>query len=144
MKKRITRDQLSEITEEQQKILAIKWSPEVGDYIVDLLNNDPKEYFVTNAENISKPHLKNVPLLTIGQMIEILQDSGMQIFLDGTHWYDNDICDKLWDEVKRVVAEKSRRQGPAQVRHNRQDHTYQRMGICMDRRYTDDDAISCG
>ncbi|AIQ19536.1 hypothetical protein H70357_24585 [Paenibacillus sp. FSL H7-0357] len=106
MKKRITRDQLSEITEEQQKILAIKWSPEVGDYIVDLLNNDPKEYFVTNAENISKPHLKNVPLLTIGQMIEILQDSGMQIFLDGTHWYDNDICDKLWDEVKRVVAEK--------------------------------------
>lgn len=108
MKKRITREQLQELSEEQQKLLTINWTPEVGDYIVDLLKNDQKDYFVTNAENISnrKPYLQNVPLLSIGQMIEILQNSGIQIFLDGTHWYDDDICDKLWEEVKRVVNEK--------------------------------------
>jgi hypothetical protein len=108
VKKRITREQLQELSVEQQKTLTIKWTPEVGDYTVDLLKNDPKEYFVTNAENMSdrKPYLQNIPLLSIGQMIEILQNSGTQIFLDGTHWYDNDVCDKLWDEVKRVVAEK--------------------------------------
>lgn len=103
MKKRITREQLQELSEEQQKILTINWTPEVGDYFVDLLNDDQKEYYVTDVENISKPHLKNVPLLSIGQMIEALQESGNQIYLDGTHWYDTEVCDKLWENIKTVL-----------------------------------------
>lgn len=111
IKKRINREQILELTEEQQKILVINWIPEVGDYFVDILNDDPKEYYVTDVEKIGKPYLENVPLLTIGNMIEMLQESGMEIFLDGTHWYDKDVCDKLWEDIKRVLIERTKESG---------------------------------
>jgi hypothetical protein len=109
MKQRITIDQLQELTEEQQQRLEEWWKPEEGDLVYNKFFNEFKQ--------------EELPLLDIGQMIELLRDTRpkVNIYFSGslgneiTIPFDkipslvsaiakeSDICDCLWSAVKQVL-----------------------------------------
>ena len=104
MKRRITVEQLQELTEEQQQRLREWWKPTAWDVIVVYHGMGMK---VTNVYNemVSTDKKVCMPLLSIGQMIEMLQlYKDKDIFkyhdIDIT---DENLCDALWSAVKQVL-----------------------------------------
>lgn len=156
MKQRITIEQLQELTVEQQQRLREWWEPEEGDWYTDdneelLIVDHMREccqgdycYHLHSTKGISIPDLsseqafnrdieaiklgKALPLLSIGQMIELLMyehrrdiaiidismscKSGLTLI---THQWDDEgynpicigesyeLCDALWQAVKQVL-----------------------------------------
>ena len=124
MKRRITPDQLQELTRDQQKILRERWKPETGDKIFNLVDGD--SFFICLPEESKLV----IPLLDIGQMIEILHGNypdldlytltncagasvwkgigkfdGYKAESDERIGFDvNELCDALWNAVKDVLA----------------------------------------
>lgn len=117
MKQRITTMQVTELSLDQQKRLLDWWKPQDGDcYISD----NGTHYMFTNPM-IDKTHL--LPLLSIGQMIEILkyfQGSCIEISNSPVGFYpwtitnfnvgndlgtagDKELCDALFAAVKQVI-----------------------------------------
>jgi hypothetical protein len=122
MKKRITVEQLKELTEEQGNKLRVLWNPQVGDSMclrsgvvliikegTDLLRN-------------KSIYQHRLPLLSIRQMIEILGDEIAEM---SPTWNDDnkiirwavdvcnanyggwfsskELCDALWEAVKKIL-----------------------------------------
>lgn len=132
MKQRITAKQFQELTEEQKQRLREWWKPEVGDIAVIrdgylshgqicIIDNYIKEYndcsFIVPSSGYGS-HDKEAfePLLSIGQMIELLSankdvfDIGKCYSLysfrpygEQTTKQDKELCDTLWEAVKRLL-----------------------------------------
>lgn len=118
MKRRITAEQLKELTGEQLQKLNALWKIELGDYMTDLETEEDGNYFVGICKYI-KPGTENskpgYPLLDIGQMIELLQDKcrfktdeacGKMLDLPVDNiviGWEGELCDVLWQAVKEVL-----------------------------------------
>ena len=129
MKQRITVEQLHELSEEKKEKLRKWWNPQIGDFYIfkyegeywhePWFHNDQDGYHKFMNEDGEDP----IPLLTIGQMIEILyewandfgihyNDSGvcfyvylswtMDTALPDRMWMNDELCDALWEAVKAV------------------------------------------
>ena len=110
MKRRITGEQLQELTQEQQKGLREWWKPQVGDCVIDSAGDIGVVY---NEEEIDNADL--FPLFDIGQMIELLEPYfesayGTEparyfkgIILDWDDFEIPELCDALWEAVKVVL-----------------------------------------
>ncbi|MNP52803.1 hypothetical protein D3C76_1472190 [compost metagenome] len=101
MKQRIAIDQLNELSEDQKDRLQGLWKPQRGDMFFNTQNN-----FVLLAEAGDLLSKKDcLPLLSIGQMIEILQeyDRFVDIWYIEKNVFMPNLCDVLWDELKKIL-----------------------------------------
>jgi len=131
MKQRITPDQLLELTEEQQNKLRDLWEPCDGDFIYNKKHNHPEFLEVApmpGCGDYLKHRDKFLPLLSIGQMIEMLFYCNLtnkyystSLIIDvnkyrptiycgnknyeaGDSECENDeLCDAIWQAVKAVL-----------------------------------------
>lgn len=109
MKQRITPEQLRELTDEQLKKLHTLWKPELGDYMTDFEIEEDGSYFVGVCKYIKSGVTESpgYPLLNIGQMIELLQEKGHDSFgkyyIKFGHPKTKDLCDALWQAVKKIL-----------------------------------------
>jgi predicted AlkP superfamily pyrophosphatase or phosphodiesterase len=117
MKRRITVEQLQELTEEQKQRLREWWMPQCYDIYYDTIFDDYGMITTDEHGNISKYVMQNkeklLPLLDIGQMIELLQEKYGEDWIDRIYsvdydhniysLYDGELADALWSEVKQVL-----------------------------------------
>ncbi len=117
MKQHITVDQLNELSEEHRESIRELWKPMVGDVYFNFssLHTDA----VNNRTTIKPSYL---PLLSIGQMIEYLDEhySLLEIVKGqlSNSWhiqdrslpsivnlpkFEEELCDRLWSAVKEVL-----------------------------------------
>jgi hypothetical protein len=114
MKQRITIEQLQELTEEQQQRLREWWKPQLYDVFIEILIDD--EIIEGSIERKTyEPSKEALPLLDIGQMIELLHSKPSAYELidicDCMDAYGgiiisepiNNLCDALWQAVKQVL-----------------------------------------
>ncbi len=122
MKQRITVEQLKELTGDQQSKLRAWYKLEEGDWFYRSTIGETGFYGELESwddagVDILKHEIIDLPLLTIGQMIEFLS-SGMEdtIFHPReSGWQVNhmkkfgsirhELCDALWETVKKVLKE---------------------------------------
>ena len=125
MKQRIDPKQLKELSEDGKKRLRKWWKPKEGDwaigkktaFLVDRANNSP--------EWLLSQKTKYLPLLSIGQLIEFLDENKSKFELkrykfkkDKNYngwelkvgkWWDSNIhrklCGALWESVKEILNE---------------------------------------
>lgn len=124
LKRRITIEQLQELTEEQKSYLKSSWKPQAGDMFV-IINHNRGAFlnnYVTVFSDDSLRNFKSIPetyypLLDISQMIEILTKENDYIEMhgildEGSPWglfgvygdYSNDeLCDALWEAVRSIL-----------------------------------------
>jgi len=110
VKQRITIDDLNQLTNEQKEKLREWWKPERGDlyiYNKSSLRDEGWEIYQVLKEdtpNLLK-EMKAYPLLSIGQMIEILdknETDWLEVLLNGA--YDGmEPCDSLWRKLKSIL-----------------------------------------
>jgi hypothetical protein len=123
MKQRIEPPQLNELTDEQKDKLREWWKPEKGDWVCDkncdngLLHVDCDtgwavyDNYTNHLGDWNEAVIKQklLPILSIGQMIEILgKDWVEQVYsVDYDHdiypLFDNELCDALWSAIKEVL-----------------------------------------
>lgn len=118
MKKRISVDQMRELTKEQKKKLCEWWHPEHGDNFYDYIETAYTDCIVfLNGNDIKgcqgDEYKKEncLPLLNIGQMIELLENKEhnnhliRQIFHITSSQIDNvdNLCDALWEAIKSIL-----------------------------------------
>ena len=119
MKQRITVEQLNELSEEQKARLWELWQPSEGDTV--LVNRGIlKNYVITFSEdclsNFPQKPIGYVPLLNIGQMIEIIKDKLSSIHFHGGNvivsfyhasvekqFIKDNLCDALCEAVKAIL-----------------------------------------
>jgi hypothetical protein len=130
MKQRITVEQLQELTEEQKQRLREWWKPEPGDIMLDikmgcletLVEGGNGKAIIEHIKSDSKARF--LPLLSIGQMIELIESKDdciniTKLLTDIDHkelwgWEtalrhlrksscDIELCDALWQIVKEVL-----------------------------------------
>jgi hypothetical protein len=137
MKRRITVEQLQELTEEQQQRLREWWEPKEYDiamlqnrvscieglsqltegYVIELavpVDAEGDEYIYAGQFGYRKEDC--LPLLDIGQMIELLDNKQCDInynqdctipvcelLVDGKGYRHKELCDALWQAVKQVL-----------------------------------------
>jgi hypothetical protein len=127
-KRRITPEQLQELTEEQNKKLCDWWTPSEGDVFIvsntknTIIQNYIGAFSLDSLRNFAQKPKGYMPLLDIGQMIEFLDEDGFGIekqkedfwniyVFNDTGWkldfgniISNDqLCDALWMVVKAVL-----------------------------------------
>ncbi len=115
MKQRITREQLLELIPEQQKKLQSLWKPTVGDVITGTTVYGTLKIFdiVGDIDDCELPSYNDsswtyrpgdcLPLLSIGQMIELLgQEETRRTII--RRWHGNELCDALWEATKNLLA----------------------------------------
>jgi hypothetical protein len=124
MKRRITPEQLAELTAEQKDRLREWWKPEIGDCYYYGFED---MFAVVTPENLTavmftkKNSTKTLPLLDIGQCIDLLEWKdecfnivkkidlegwGYEIQLRLTKYYKfatGELIDALWEAVKSVL-----------------------------------------
>jgi hypothetical protein len=128
VKRRITAEQLQELTPEQQAKLRNMWKLQPGDITLDtkmgliytLVEGSNGKAIIEHIESESKD--RHLPLLNIGQMIELLELSKPTLHIDkhlpegiekrtmyevfqqgaGTHWGET-LCDALWEATKAIL-----------------------------------------
>lgn len=115
MKRRITVEQLQELTEEQKQKLRELWKPQVNDVAV-FIDDDSYDKALTKRWLL--------PLLDIGQMIGLLMEKKMAterleiesprgLINTYTVWYGNgdfpekyeakELCDCLWEAIRELL-----------------------------------------
>jgi len=98
MKQMLERHDLDGLTEKQKDNIRILWYPQIGNMYIK--NYNDIIYLVTK-ENINYLNLYSaLPLLTIGQMIEIVGLRSLARILDNNII---ELCDALWDMTKEVL-----------------------------------------
>lgn len=130
MKQHITIEQFEEITDKQKKKLVRWWKGESGDWwFVTKPDISARQVFVAGGlGGIAGMMAEDpkYPLLSIGQMIEYLQESVSGVFSIATipiqspndiqlglwlvtnynkHYRKPELCDALWEAVKEVLSE---------------------------------------
>jgi hypothetical protein len=117
MKQRITCEQLKELTEEQKQRLREWWKPEEGDMYLRLTANGRIDFipFTFNTAESRYDNYKEfkIPLLNIGQMIEIVANHFKEVKMPVVQIGDEvktdfygamiPLCDALWQSVKEVL-----------------------------------------
>ena len=131
MRQRITVENLAELSPEQQEKIKKLWKPKEWDLalISQSWGSTIGLFMGFGGENLhfhnvsSVPKNTCLPLLSIGQMIELLQENirdirldpdgenSIQIYKDGDwgrkSYYvsllNNDICNNLWQAVKEIL-----------------------------------------
>ena len=107
MKQHITVEQFDELGNKQRQFLRDWWRPQPGDHAY--FEGRYKLMIEADSPFVGTSDVKYYPILSIGQMIEFLEDSG--------HWTHNksmvslnlredsitNICDTLWEAVKEVL-----------------------------------------
>lgn len=122
MKQRITVEQINELSDEQRKRLQEWWNPDINDVYTSTDKNMLNQATVFTIEEIDSSgfiydwrfgvaQYKNdcMPLLSIGQLIELTGATGILKFNGG--WaldedaieYHKELVDALWEEVKKVL-----------------------------------------
>lgn len=124
MKQHITIEQLNELSEKGKENLRAWWKPQQGDKCVKWLGSGSIEEEVIiggsdqNYEEVSELNNGLTPLLSIGQMIEFLEETTDKTY--GERWWykiffggyggevglkeeDVELCDALWEVVKEVL-----------------------------------------
>jgi len=109
MKRRITPEQLQELTDKQKQKLMEWWKPKEGDWYeipiktpIEERKEDHKADWQIKYKEIGSDH---IPLLDISQMIELLEDS----LEDNQHYCEirwcryEELCDILWKAVKAAL-----------------------------------------
>ncbi|QYY44756.1 hypothetical protein ACKE5C_19255 (plasmid) [Aneurinibacillus thermoaerophilus] len=103
MKQRITTEQLKELTPKQQERLIEQW-----------YSRETNAYNRRVAEDVDVSW-NGMPLLSIGQMIELLQTTGILMSNEQTNfgWHIHigdvakytaqELCDALWEAVKSIL-----------------------------------------
>ena len=120
MRQHISANQLQELNPEQQDKLREWWSihQQQGDVFI-CLGNDFLSGKVFAWDGHNKPFKLAVPLLSVGQCIELLDPKEEAIFtmmkyiasepqiyevnVGGTEYYGDSMCDCLWQAVKEVA-----------------------------------------
>lgn len=135
VKRRITPEQLQKLTEEQKQKLRNLWEPLEGDWFLSMLISKAQSLYSTSADPFEccVPDKDNgdLPLLDIGQMIEMLREEypdldlyvltnyagtsvwkgigkfdGYKAESDERIGFDkNELCDALWEAVKQILLE---------------------------------------
>jgi hypothetical protein len=116
MKQHITTDQLNELTLEQKERLRGRWEP-TGEGLCCCTNDTCGPQFERYVR-LNDPKIKKkwLPLLSVGQCIELLHTKD-EIHIDITDarititfktppsysWNDMGLIDRLWDGVKKVL-----------------------------------------
>jgi len=125
MKQYITVTQVNNLSLKEKKKLRDWWQPKKGDYFVNewkvkLFYGEgtgfedetavPDKIYFKDSEGEGKG--KDLPLLSIGQMIEYLGDDYIDIFIN-IDFYDlilaKEVCNALWEAVKANLKEKDRK-----------------------------------
>lgn len=110
MKQHITPKQLQELSEPAKARLRDWWKPEQGDYYTDgffkaFMNYEIYHIFTAGSTPAPAPFL---PLLSIGQMIEFLDEHDELLYCEEISHHitweeDEELCDTLWEAVKTVL-----------------------------------------
>lgn len=125
MKQHISIEQLNELTPKGKDNLRKWWKPQLGDWVcitrgiknikqhVDLNYEDSEwGYLIEPGE---KPSSHELPLLSIGQMIEFLGEERVKNTFTENYpgyeynelrwvkWSETELCDALWEAVKEVL-----------------------------------------
>jgi len=113
MKQRITVEQLNELSDAQKQRLRELWEPQDGDFIYSAKHGHTEFLEVAPMRghgDYLKNRDKSLPLLSIGQMIEILvkDDDFFNINQMYDSWridkiYNKELCDALWQAVKEIL-----------------------------------------
>jgi len=114
MKQHITKEQLGELTPEQQERLRERWEPQDGDLFIDGYGDLGIADSGVYDDPPTIPDRDCLPLLSIGQCIELLELHGeIDIDLGGTgiilfHFLGpinpaEELIDYFWDVVKEVL-----------------------------------------
>mgnify|MGYP003593115858 CR=1 FL=1 len=116
MKQRITVEQLQELTQEQQERIREWWKPAEGDWYYGRIapwRNEYRELCNYDSGNLGpEPGTDDLPLLSIGQCIELLEDKEIDWLEEIAHGgYDGEIfrsyggqlIDALWEAVKKAL-----------------------------------------
>lgn len=120
MKQRITVEQLNELTVEQKEKLREWWKENLKTYDVACykFGRDNVVLVIQYSDSMHKAmddSFNCLPLLSIGQMIELLRDKErynlkeIEDFVDDYNtfyltWFEfKEFCDAIWDEVKRAL-----------------------------------------
>ena len=104
MKRRITIEQLQELTEEQQQRLREWWEPTAWDVIA--IGTDDIQISNVMLICTKEYKIKCLPLLDIGQMIKLLNNKRYDwpyTIYDSLSKTDNELCDALWQAVKKAL-----------------------------------------
>jgi hypothetical protein len=116
MQQHISPEWLDELTAKEQDILRQMWEPMVGDIYLRVsvkgeVDNIP---FVFDSREKSFSNCKQykIPLLSIGQMIELLIEhkdiaEGVISYRTDIFWEESE-SKELWEEVKEVIKAKAR------------------------------------
>ena len=109
MKQRITYEQLLQLAPKQQEKLTELWNPEMGDYVVI----DNLVFILFNDDDFkSLDKSKAVPLLSIGKLIELIEENESLLLACTTMTATArlrkksiliDIVDALWEDVKDIL-----------------------------------------
>ena len=123
MKQHITTEQINGLSKKGQGRLRRWWKPRDGDWYA---HSSHRAWFTMLAHGAAKLEKNdNLPLLSIGQIIEFLDDttgenfrtvgskdvSQRSIGSPWHHWFtihwneDMELCDALWEAVKEVLEE---------------------------------------
>lgn len=112
MKQRIKIEQLNELSDEQKERLREWWNPSSGDayyYVkINSTGNVPWSNKTWENDDMKK---RTLPLLSIGQMIEFLDDQRQsavpvpitQIIPNINLIYTDHLCNALWGMVKQAL-----------------------------------------
>jgi len=113
MKRRITAEELNELTPEQKEHLREWWKPITGDKCTDkkgyeflITGVDGNEYLYCGDRVEFAASWECLPLLDIGQLIELLRqkDFNRIVTLDYEGAIQEiDLCDVLWNAVKAII-----------------------------------------
>jgi len=117
MKQRITIEQLKELTEEQKDRLRELWSPRLGDAYYHEYSDEAINTYYEGSKDLEDliKRYDPLPLLSIGQMVDLLHDENKRVSIvaSGREWeviahsehaaINLELCDALWDIVKRVL-----------------------------------------
>jgi hypothetical protein len=128
MKRRITIEQIQELTDEQQENLRDGWKPEAGEHV--FCEKNGKEHIIIHVDDgeikvlpftdwplgiLNDVENYCLPLLDIGQMIELLGDSfagikrwtntrtTFDVYYKTRAVEDIELCDALWEAVKGIL-----------------------------------------
>lgn len=112
MKQYITIEQLNELSYDAKRALRKWWKPKLGDWYVCEHPAWSKTPALATYKHHAWKSKRGYPLLSIGQMIEFLNEHPEKFDLSKRgQWgdgyfdfnWDGELCDMLWEQVKEVL-----------------------------------------
>lgn len=102
MKQVISSGQLRELTPEQQEKLRKWWIPQIGDVFM-CTGNEFLEGKIFSCDGDNRPISLSLPLLSIGQMIELILEYGIKTDFPDFDGFVMRITENTCDELFKLV-----------------------------------------